>query len=155
MGSPGVDRPFLRRPLRKRIQVQDHDSWSSALPLRLGIDPRTGRGRRAVGIIAIGNHAYGGLAIGGFAGGLIAIGGSATGLLLAIGGAAIGGIAVGARRRGWWRSAAARPAFTGGGGVWATHGVSGSHADPEAVDFFNRYAPFLMDFWNQARGRVS
>ena len=118
-----------------------------------GIDPRTGRGRRAVGIIAIGNHAYGGLAIGGFAGGLIAIGGSAAGLLLAIGGAAIGGIAVGGAAAGLVAiGGGAAGVYGWGGGVWATHGVSGSHADPEAVDFFNRYAPFLMDFWNQARG---
>src|SRR5262249_32719661 len=75
------------------------------LHIATGIDPMTGRKRVAKGIIAIGDVAIGGLAfggcalgafaIGGVAIGLISFGGMAIGLLVALGGGAIGGLAVG------------------------------------------------------------
>jgi tRNA A-37 threonylcarbamoyl transferase component Bud32 len=68
------------------------------LHVAMGLDPATGKARKAVGIIAVGAQARGVVAMGGFAQGFLAFGGFAIGVI-AIGGvslglAAFGGVAV-------------------------------------------------------------
>jgi len=127
------------------------------LHVATGMDPATGRGRHARGIVAIGNTAcgliafggvaigglaFGGLALGGLACGggaigLLAFGGLAVALLAAIGGGAIGPVAMGGGALGYW-------AF--GGGALAVHGCSGLKIDPVAWNFFEPWIdPFMRD----------
>jgi tRNA A-37 threonylcarbamoyl transferase component Bud32 len=121
-----------------------------------GIDPKTGRGRvakgiiaiggRAVGVFAMGGGAVGVVAIGGGAIGLFAIGGGALGLLVAIGGGALGlGFSVGGLAVGSIAMGGLAVGYYGfGGGAFAVHGVSGLGKDPAAAAFFEPWAgPFI------------
>jgi hypothetical protein len=119
-----------------------------SLPLvsiAVGPDPALGHMRgHARGVFAFGDIATGGMAIGGVARGLIAIGGVAIGGIalgglaiggLALGGAAIGGAAVGGLAVGY---------FALGGAAFGEHVVGPVQQDPEALDFFGTYAPWLL-----------
>ncbi len=120
------------------------------------IDQRTGEEGPCRGIIAIGSRPLGVLAIGGMPFGIVSIGGLACGvfslggvaigvvslggaafaLVAAIGGLAIGGVAVGGAAVGYY-------AF--GGGVCGVHTISGAGREPEAIEFFGRWFPGLLD----------
>lgn len=82
-------------------------------------------GGLAIGLIAVGGGAFGLIAIGGGSFGLIAIGGGAIGYI-AIGGGAIGRYALG--QRGLGKS------------VFALN-----RQDPEAIEFFTRFFPWLRN----------
>src|SRR6266851_1713672 len=77
----------------------------------------------AKGIIAIGDGAVGVLAIGGVALGGFAFGGVAIGLV------AIGGVAIGY--------------YALGGAAVGTHVITGTHQDPQAIEFFSHWFPGL------------
>lgn len=107
--------------------------WNStakigSLPLvsiAVGPDPALGHMRGyARGVFAFGNIASGVMAIGGLARGIIAIGGVAIGGI-ALGGLAIGGIAL-------------------GGAAFGEYVIGPMQQDPEALDFFGTYAPWLL-----------
>jgi hypothetical protein len=96
-----------------------------------------------LGIIALGGASLGVVAIGGFAVGIIAIGGGAVGLiafgggsvgLIAIGGGAVGYIAIGG-------SSVAKYALGQRG--YGQYVLALNRQDPEAIEFFVRYFPFL------------
>ncbi len=114
--------------------------WSIAL----GPDPERGEWRgHAHGIFAVGDLATGWFAFGGLAAGLVAFGGLAVGAValggLAIGGLALGGGAVGAVAIG----GGACGYYALGGGAIGAHTFSAAYQDPEAVEFFGRYLPWL------------
>lgn len=90
-------------------------------------------GGLARGIVAVGGLAVGPIAFGGAAVGFLAIGGAALGWL-ALGGAAIGAVAVGAAACGYYAFGAAAA---------GVHTLSELHRDPAAVDFIQRYVPWL------------
>jgi len=116
-----------------------------------GVDPTTGKRRKARGIIAIGDtargfiafggiatgfFAFGGLAfgvvpVGGLALGLFATGGFAIGLIGAYGGLAIAPIAMGGLAIGY---------FAFGGDGWGVHMVSKRVQDPAAKEFFKNFS---------------
>jgi hypothetical protein len=86
--------------LAGRVRGYEYRSDSSLLGLPLlhvaqGVDPKTGRPRVAIGVIAIGNIAFGLVAVGGIAFGGIALGGVAFGGLLVVAGVALGTVAMG------------------------------------------------------------
>ncbi len=114
--------------------------WSIAL----GPDYARGEWRgHARGIIAVGDIATGCLALGGFARGIIAVGGAAVGLV-ALGGGAVGGIAIGGGALGGIAlGGGACGYYALGGGALGVHTLSAMHRDPAAVDFFQRFLPFL------------
>jgi serine/threonine protein kinase len=115
-----------------------------------GLNPSTGRPYKSVGIIAIGNQAYGGFAFGGLAIGIVAFGGMAIGLLAAFGGAAIGAIACGGAAAGGIAvGGGAFGYYAWGGGAAGEHVIDAARRDPEALEFFNKYAPFLMQMMNR------
>lgn len=143
-GSARLSRPFAGAAAGARVNV----GYEYRFPIEIfgwplvhlvsGIDPRTGRPYVARGLVAIGsNRAIGGLAVGGIACGLVAFGGTAVGLLLAVGGAAAGGVAIGGAVLGYYAC---------GGGAYGAHTIDGMHRDPEAVAFFDRVAPWLLDW---------
>jgi predicted Ser/Thr protein kinase len=121
----------------------------------LGVDPQTGRGLVAKGIVAIGGRAkgvfafggmaqgvfaFGGLAIGVFANGgcalgLVSLGGLAVALLLALGGGAIAPIAVGGGAIG---------IYAIGGGALGVHALSPMAQDPAAENLFSTWGGFLF-----------
>jgi hypothetical protein len=118
-----------------------------------GWDPMTGRLRKAVGIVAIGNQAYGVVAIGGFAFGVVSLGGVGVGLLLAFGGLAIGGIAFGGAAAGGVAiGGGALGYYAVGGGAVGTHVVTPMRQDPEAVETLRMYVPFVLDWLRLPRG---
>ena len=115
----------------------------------LGVNPATGRKRRAKGIIAIGTaprgviafgdvavgviacgiFCYGPIAIGVVSIGIVALGSAAVGLLYAMGGVAVAPVAIGGAVFGYYANGAI---------VWATHGMGpGMMYDPLADKFFN------------------
>lgn len=115
-----------------------------------GVDPTTGKRRKARGIIAIGDtargvvafggiatgfFAFGGLAfgvipVGGLGLGLFASGGFALGLIGAYGGIAIAPIAMGGMAIGYYAL---------GGDGWAAHMLSKRVQDPAAKEFFKNF----------------
>jgi len=103
----------------------------------------------ALGDMATGWFAFGGLArgifaFGGLAVGLVAFGGVAVSVLIAVGGAAIGCIAFGGGAIGAIAiGGAACGYYAFGGAAVGAHTVSGLHQDPEAVQFFPQYFPWL------------
>ena len=129
--------------------------------------PRVARGWLAISDVAIGGIAFGniaglgGIAVGGAAGlgvfglggalsvglliavagaasfGTVAIAGAfAAGLIAVAGGAAMGWMAVGGTARGVWVLA---------GHGTGEHVLSGERRDPEAIDFFQTWMPWMMD----------
>jgi hypothetical protein len=94
MNTPG-------RPAVYRYGYGFGASYEYTSPIRIGgwplvhicggVDPITLQPRVARGVVAIGNIAVGVVAIGGVACGLFTCGGASLGLLLAVGGAAVGG----------------------------------------------------------------
>lgn len=117
------------------------------LPLwAIATGPDLARGElrgHARGIIAIGDIATGWLAVGGFARGILALGGCAVGVFalgglaigaLAFGGGAVGIVAVGGGACGFYAM---------GGGAVGAHVFSGTSQDPQALEFFRNFLPFL------------
>src|SRR5205085_5768410 len=91
-------------PRFRRMMGFDHRSKAKLFGLPLlhlayGIDPATGKGRVAKGIIAMGERAIGVFAFGGSAIGVLAFGGIGLGIVsfsgLSFGVVAIGGLAIG------------------------------------------------------------
>ncbi len=160
--------------LRKMFGFEFRSKWTLfGLPLvhiANGIDPATGRGRVAKGIIAVGDtakgviawggKAYGGVALGGVAVGLIAIGGCNIGvicggglgvaLVVAFCGVAIAPVATGAVAVGYYAL---------GGAAWGAHALGGNAYDAAAERFFKPwigpwlwwlggviFAPFVVEF---------
>jgi serine/threonine protein kinase len=142
---------------------RNRSEWRSAttlwgwplLHVATGVDPATGRARVARGIFAFGNLAVGvvaggGLSLGvfsfgGLAGGLFAFGGLAAGGvacgglavgLVALGGVSAGVVAVGGRAWGWLYALAGE-----GSARWV---IDHARRDPEAVKFFETWAPWVM-----------
>jgi hypothetical protein len=122
-----------------------------------GIDPLTGRGRvakgiiaigdTAIGLIAIGGQAFGGLACGGLAAGLVSFGGLSIAMFLAIGGMALGGCAFGGLAIGVISlGGGAFGLYSFGGAAWGLHalGANSTIEDPEALRFF---APWAFNWW--------
>ncbi len=113
------------------------------------------RGIFALGDIATGWFACGGLArglvaIGGLAVGLIALGGGAIGVVLAVGGGAIGGLALGGGALGGIAiGGGACGYYAFGGGAAGVHAVSALYQDPVALEFFERYFPWIMKLLRQ------
>lgn len=105
----------------------------------------------ATGVVAVGGIARGVLAVGGVAFGLVALGGCAIGALalgggalglLAMGGGAVGIVAVGGGAVGY---------FACGGQAFGQHILSPLAQDPEAVRFFQSWAPGFTGALNQAK----
>jgi tRNA A-37 threonylcarbamoyl transferase component Bud32 len=147
---------------RRAIFGRDYRSKRTVFGLPLvhvasGIDPLTGRGRvakgiiaigdSAVGLIAIGGQALGGLAFGGLAVGLVSFGGLAVSLFLAIGGMALGGCAFGGLAIGVIGvGGGALGLYSFGGAAWGLHalGANSTTEDPEALRFF---LPWALNWW--------
>lgn len=119
-------------------------SWP-LIAIAVGADPERGQmrghargvialGDIATGIIAVGGVAWGGLVLGGLAIGVIPIGGFAMGGLV-LGGAAIGAVAVGGLAVGYYAL---------GGAAYGRYVFAAMHQDPEAVEFFQTFAPWLL-----------
>jgi predicted Ser/Thr protein kinase len=122
-----------------------------------GVDPATGKRRRAKGIIAIGEtakgfvamggvavgvFAFGGLAlglvpVGGFALGLFSIGGFAIGLLAAYGGVAIAPIAMGGLAIGYYAL---------GGGGWGVHMLTNKVQDAAAKELNKHFRGPVLSY---------
>lgn len=122
--------------------------------IALGPDLEKGEARgHARGIIAIGDVATGWLALGGVARGIVAVGGAAWGFVsvggmavggLALGGAAAGGLAIGGGAIGIVAvGGGAIGYYAAGGGAWGKYIVSAAERSPEAVEFFNRWIPWM------------
>jgi len=120
-----------------------------------GPHPATGEIRgHARGVLAIGDIATGWIAIGALARGLVATGGLSVGLIsvgglgvggLALGGLAVGGVAVGGAAIGVIAAGGlAVGAFALGGLAWGKYVVSATHQDPEALELFARWLPWLV-----------
>jgi predicted RNA-binding Zn-ribbon protein involved in translation (DUF1610 family) len=144
-----------------RIFGYEYRSEATLLGLPLlhvatGIDPATGRRRVAKGIIAVGDVAVGLFALGGLAAGgvtlggcslgLISLGGLAIGLVFALGGAAVGGIALGGAALGVVAIGGGAVGYYAlGGGAWGMHVLSATGRDPEAVEFYRQWFPWLVN----------
>ena len=101
-------------------------------------------GDMATGWFAMGGLARGFVAFGGLAVGLFAFGGLAIGLLVAIGGGALGGIAFGGAAIGAVAVGGGAVGYYAlGGGAAGVHTISALHQDPEAVEFFHRFLPWV------------
>jgi len=111
-----------------------------------GIDPVTMRPKVAKGVVAIGNLAVGVLAIGGLACGVFTLGGASIGLLVAVGGAAlgggvsVGGLAVGSIAIG---GAAVGFVYAIGGGAFGPAVIDGRHCNEAAREFVRRWTDAL------------
>ena len=106
----------------------------------------------ATGWVAVGGFARGLIAMGGLAVGFLAFGGGAIGLLIAFGGGALGGIAFGGAAVGFVAiGGAAFGYYAMGGAAVGVHTVSALRQDPVAVDFFQRYFPWLGPFFRMRR----
>jgi len=104
----------------------------------------------ATGWVACGGVARGIVALGGLAVGVIAFGGGAIGLLLAVGGGAVGGIALGGAALGGVAiGGAACGYYALGSGAAGAHALSVTHRDPAALEFFQRYLPFLRQLFDR------
>jgi hypothetical protein len=129
--------------------------WSVAF----GPDPARGEWRgHARGIFAYGDIATGWVACGGFARGIIALGGlavglvsfggGAIGLLLAMGGGEVGGIALGGAALGVVAiGGGACGYYALGSGAIGAHALSVTNRDPAALEFFQRYLPFVRQLF--------
>jgi hypothetical protein len=124
------------------------------LDIAIGPDPAKGQVRgHARGIIAIGDIATGWLAIGGIACGIVAVGGLAAGGLciagVGIGLAVLGGVAAGGLAFGGVAVAAvalggcAIGYYATGGFALGKHIVTDLHRDPQALQFFDGWVPWL------------
>ena len=118
------------------------------LHIATGVDPATGRKRKAKGIIAMGNAprsviAFGDVAVGVIACGIfgyglvsvsvvavgvVSLGSVAVGILLAMGAAAVAPVAVGGAAFGYYANGAL---------AWGKHAISPTVYDPLADKFFN------------------
>jgi predicted Ser/Thr protein kinase len=150
-------------PRFRRMMGYEHRSKATlfglpVLHLAFGIDPATGKGRTAKGIIAMGERArgvfaFGGSAIGVFACGavgigivsfsglsfgILSIGGLAFGLLLAFGGVAVAPFAVGGLAVGW---------LAAGGAAFGVHVASEKVHDPYAMEFARKWHDRIMSFF--------
>lgn len=120
-----------------------------------GPDPESGEVRgHARGFIAVGDMATGVIAVGGFARGVVAIGGLAVGavtlagasvgLWLALGGLALGGVAVSGVAVGYVAVGGLAIGYYACGGLaLGAQVISAMRQDPEAVQFFSQYLPWL------------
>jgi hypothetical protein len=101
-------------------------------------------GDMATGWFAMGGLARGIVAFGGLAIGLVSFGGLAIGLLAAVGGGALGGIAFGGAAIGYVAvGGGAAGYYALGGAAAGAHTISALHHDPEAVEFFHRFLPWV------------
>ena len=128
-GYESPRRRRLPRPFRSQATL-----WG--LPLvcvAYGRDPQTGAPRWAKGVIAIGDRALGVVAIGGLAVGGVTMGGVSLGVV-SLGGLAIGAVAVGGLTIGYYALA---------GLALGAHVLGATATDPQAEEFFKRWAPFL------------
>jgi len=112
-------------------------------------------GDSATGIVAIGSGACGVIAIGGGAYGICALGGGALGILFAIGGLSMGSIAYGGLAIGLIASGggaigliamggAAIGYYAAGAMAFGPHIIDVVQQDPDAVRFFEQYAPLTI-----------
>ena len=107
----------------------------------------------ATGVLAVGGVARGFFAVGGVAWGLVAFGGVGLGLValgglaiggLAFGGAAVGGVAVGGGAVGYVAiGGGAVGVYAMGGGAAGEHVIDAVRKDPQAVQFFKTWLPWL------------
>jgi hypothetical protein len=123
-----------------------------------GPDPAKGEMRgHACGVIAIGDIATGVLAFGGYAQGLVAVGGAAVGgiciggcalgVVLGIGGLAVGGIAIGGMAIGLVSMGGMAVGYYAcGGDAAGKYLLTAQRQDPEAVEFFHRWMPWIDDW---------
>ena len=97
----------------------------------------------AVGVIAIGGLSAGVISIGGLSCGLVTIGGVALGGLVlggvAVGGVAFGGVAVGLAAAG----GVAVGYYAAGGKAVGTYILNATQRDPQAIDFFRHFLPWI------------
>lgn len=156
--SPRARHALFGRDYRSRRTI-------AGLPLvhiASGIDPVTGRGRiargiiaigdTAIGLIAIGGQAYGALALGGIAAGLMSCGGLSAAIFFSIGGLALGGVAFGGVAVGVISvGGAAVGLYAFGGAVWGLHAAGGNSTveDVEATRFF---IPWALNWWKWLTG---
>jgi hypothetical protein len=133
--------------------------------ISLGPDEQAGEARgHARGIIAIGDVATGWLALGGFARGFVALGGAAVGVIamggaavgilgiggfalgaIALGGLSIGGIAFGGGAIGCVAvGGGAIGYYACGSGALGKYVVSVFENNPEAIDFFKQWIPWVI-----------
>jgi hypothetical protein len=106
----------------------------------------------ATGWVAFGGFARGFIAMGGLAVGLIAFGGGAVGILIAIGGGALGGIALGGAAVGLVAiGGGAAGYYAMGSAAVGVHTVSALGRDPAAVEFFQKYFPWLGPLFRTGR----
>lgn len=96
------------------------------------------------GIFAVGGMASGVFALGGLSLGVFSFAGAAIGLLVAIGGMAVGGIAKGGFAMGYVADGGmAVGNFARGGQPIGPHVISPAVRDLEALQFFERWSPYL------------
>ena len=97
----------------------------------------------AVGVIAIGGLSAGVISIGGLSVGLVTIGGVAFGGIVlggvAVGGVAFGGVAVGLAAAG----GVAVGYYAAGGRAVGTYIINATQRDPQAVEFFRHWLPWI------------
>jgi len=106
----------------------------------------------SIGIVALGGFSLGLLALGGLASGLFALGGMSVGVF-ALGGMAAGFLAFGGMALGYGAiGGMARGVYALGGDAQGRHIVTETVSDPEAVEFFNTWVPWLMRWFQDAYG---
>lgn len=107
-------------------------------------------GQVAIGGLAVGGLATGGLAVGGFSAGLVGLGGMVMGLL-ALGGMAFGGMGIGGLAVGWHAiGGVAWGRWAAGGTAFGASVMSGARIDQEAVEHFEVWMPWIVDFFRHA-----
>ncbi len=139
------------RPLARPVMYgYEYRSQATMMGLPLlhiatDVDPYTGRARVAKGWIAIGNIAIGAIALGGITMGGLCIGGIGLGGIV-FGGVSMGGVAAGGVALGYVAlGGAAIGCYALGGGALGSHVVSAGRQDPDAVRFFSRWLPWLLE----------
>ncbi len=144
---------FAFQGIRRRSEVElfGLPLWSVALGPDWQRGERRGHARGffavgdlATGVFALGGMARGVVALGGLSLGLLTVGGGSFGLLFAFGGFALGGIAVGGLAVGAVAvGGLAVGYYAAGGGAVGAHTLSAVTRDPEAVEFFRRFLPWV------------
>ena len=156
-------RSHMGRGIRRRSQATIF-GWP-LYDIATGPDPAAGEWRgHARGVIAVGDVATGVLALGGVARGLIAFGGLAVGgicfggcslaLLLGIGGFAAGAVAIGGMAIGLIAGGGfAVGYYAFGGDAIGQYLFSARRQDPEAVEFFRQWVPWIEQWTRQGLER--
>ena len=106
----------------------------------------------SIGIVAVGGFSLGLLSLGGLASGLFAFGGMSVGIF-ACGGMAAGFLALGGMAVGYGAiGGMARGVHVMGGDAQGQHVITDRVSDPEAVEFFNTWVPWLMQWFQDTYG---